>query len=193
MMKISVYIFLVVTLLMTGTAYADPMINTRTTYYDISGRSNRVLRREMSIKGPRFNNGSTRYWAITRWMVNWNAHYQPNNGYGCSISAIQTTVSIEFTYPRWIDRANARPNMGRQWDRMYQALVAHEETHASHGIAAAKQIEHELLQLSNYNNCNNLRQEAATRAQQIIQRYQRADVQFDQRTHHGANEGVRLP
>jgi len=192
-MKIITCIFSVLSLFITGNIYAEPVINISTQYYDISGQTNSELLREMARKGP--YSGRKRYWAITRWYVNYNFNFQPSE-FGCSINTVQTNVNIEFIYPRWVDRArwgHARQNMGRQWDRMYQALVAHEETHASHGIAAARQIESELQKLSSRNNCHSLRRDFENRAQRIIQHYRNADIQFDRRTHHGRNEGVHLP
>jgi len=214
-MKIKTYIFSVLTfLLMVENAYADPIININTTYYDISGRTSRDLRREMAEKGPFLDNPKHRYWAITRWRVSWTPDYGPlhvdrelsrklyssapnlRTGSGCKVNSVRTTVSIDYTYPRWTNRANPYSDMGRKWDRMYQALVAHEETHARHGISAAKQIESELLKLSGNSHCSgnsNFIREVNNRAQQIIQHYSNADIQFDQRTDHGVNEGVKLP
>jgi len=196
-MKITLSIFYLFLFLITTNAYAEPVVNIRTTYYDISGQTNGILRREMARKGPMarstYRGGQPkRAWAATGWRVNWNADYKPS-GYGCKVSAVQTTVSIHFIYPRWTERATARPNMGKQWDRMYQALVAHEETHASHGIAAARQIESELLQLSRRNSCTGFQRDIDNHAQKIVQYYNNLDYRFDQRTHHGGNDGVYLP
>jgi len=206
-MKIKKYTFFVLLfLLKVENTYADPVITINTTYYDISGKTSRQLRREMAKKGPPSDNPRRRYWAMTRWHVSWNPDYVPLHesynsapnlpvGTGCKINSVRTTVSIDYIYPRWVNRADSSTNMGRKWDRMYQALVAHEETHAEHGISAAKQIESELLKLSSNNRCNTSRftREVNNHAQQIIQYYRDADIQFDQRTAHGVNEGVKLP
>jgi len=187
-------------MLIVQNAYAEPIINIRTTYYDISGITNDALRREMMRKGPdlhRFNTGSNRYRraaATASWRVNWNADYKPSGAYGCKVTAIQTTVSIHFTYPRWTGRATARPNMASQWDRFYQAVVAHEETHASHGIAAAKQIESELSQLARRNSCTGFQQDIDNRAQKIVQHYRNRDKRFDEWTvQSGAVNLIWLP
>jgi len=208
-MKITLSIFSLFLFLITTNAYAEPVVNIRTTYYDISGQTNEALRREMARKGPILSD--RRYWASAQWHVSWNADYQILNhdkelarrfyssapnlrvGTGCQVKSVQTTVSIQYTYPRWVNPANPYTNMGRKWDRMYRALVAHEQTHGSHGISAARQIESELLQLSSNDHCGNFMREVNTRAQQIIRRYQDADVQFDRRSNHGFNDGIRLP
>jgi len=193
-MKITACIFSILSLFIAENIYAEPVINISTQYYDISGQSHSELLREMARKGP--SSGNKRYWAVTRWYVHYSFNFQPSAS-GCSVSTVQTHVNIEFIYPRWIDRAkwgsSTSQNMRRQWDRMCQALVAHEETHASHGIAAARQIEFDLQKLSNRTNCHTLRRDFENRAQRIIQHYKNADIQFDRRTHHGRNEGVHLP
>jgi len=178
--------------LITFNAYAEPIVHIKTNYYAINGQTSRELRREMSTKGPHFDNTRTRYAATTQWWVNWDVSYTSND-YGCSINTVQTQVAIEFVYPRWTNKTNARPNIQEKWERFYQALVAHEQTHANHGISAAKQIENQLARLSSSNQCANLRREVNNRAQQIIHHYQNEDIQFDKRTRHGLNEGVRLP
>jgi len=194
-MRIITGTFFILSLLMVQNAYAEPIININTSYYDISGQTNGALRREMSLKGPITRphyrgNQPKRALASTSWRVNWNANYKPSGAYGCKVDSVEVTVSIWFTYPRWTGRANARPNMGNQWDRFYQALVSHEEVHASHGIAAARQVESELLQLSRRNNCNGFQRDIDNRAREIVQRYDNLDLQFDRNP---ANHWARLP
>jgi len=175
-----------------ASAHAAPVINESTTYYDISGQTINTLREQMSAKGPRDPNSGVQVWGKTEWYVNWKINYKPV-GVGCKIDTVAVELLIKFTYPKWLNRANAHPQVKAQWDRFYKALVAHEAIHARNGIGAANQLEEELPKLYSRNDCNRFKQEVNNRAGQIVRSYANADILFDQRTNNGRNEGVTLP
>jgi len=183
-------------LLIIPDVLASPTINIKTDYYDINGHSFSKLRHEMAEKGPR-THGATQYgwWATTTWQVRYQVEYKTTRR-GCIVDTAQTTVAIEFVYPRWIDHDYAPASIRQAWDRMYQALVRHEGIHAGHGISAAREIEKALPKLpprNGVNGCDMIKRDVQARALEIVEKYKQEDILFDERTNHGANEGVVLP
>jgi len=68
-------------------------------------------------------------------------------------------------------------NLQEKFDKMYAALLRHEENHGKYGIAAATEIE----------------AAACSNTDAIFTKYNKADRDYDKRTNHGAKEGVILP
>jgi len=117
------------------------------------------------LKDAMAQNGPHGYWAYTTWYVRWSA--------SCEIS-----VQINYTMPRWLDRDAAAPALREEWDRMMKNLWRHERGHAEHGFKAASEIE--------ASHC-------AGDPHRITDKWAEEDKVFDEKTDHGARQGVRLP
>jgi predicted secreted Zn-dependent protease len=140
-----------------GLLAAPPLERVETAYYDVTGQTADELRRQMSKKGP---NG---FWAYTRWYVRWS-------------ETCRVDLEISFTLPRLSDRNRVPLPLRSRWDSMLEKLIAHEEQHAEHGRAAAREVAAA--------NCKN--------ARAIIKSWAAEDKAYDKRTRHGSTEGVDL-
>lgn len=105
------------------------------------------------------------YWAYTTWYVHWSAD--------CEIS-----VTIDYTMPRWLGHDAVPAALRDAWDRMMKNLWTHERGHAEHGFKAAGEIE--------ASHC-------AGDPHRITDKWAEEDKVFDEKTDHGARQGVRLP
>lgn len=193
MKHLFVYTIFACVLMQSVVVNAEPVISQSTQYYSIVGSSVDQLRAEMSSKGPLDPNSGRQVWAKTKWYVNWRLDYTPIGEKGCAVSAAHVTLKIEFLYPQWMNRDNAGPQLRAQWDRFFQSLVAHENMHARHGIAAAQQLQSELPKLYSRTDCQRLKDEAGQRGRDIVRNYSNADIRLDQRTDNGRKDGVTLP
>lgn len=100
---------------------AEPFSSVETTYYTITGKTGRELKRQMRKNSP------TRYWGYTRWNVHWTSD--------CDVA-----VKIKYTFPRIKDRAQVPLILRKRFDKMVKKLIAHEHGHGDHGFAAAREI-----------------------------------------------------
>lgn len=137
---------------------AQPAITVERNYYTVSGTTPRELRRDMGRKGPKG------FWAYTRWRVRWSRD--------CKVS-----LQVTYTFPQ-LERREALPlPLRRKWDAMLRRLAQHEEQHAAHGLAAAREVEAA--------RCKD--------ARAIVARWSRRTKQLDIDTDHGRSQGVVLP
>lgn len=115
------------------------------------------------LRREMFLNGPDGFWAYTSWWVSWDAT--------CRVDA---RVSIEM--PRLATPEHLTAAEYNTWQSMLVSLLAHERKHGANGISAAKEIA----------------AASCVDAQQIIRKWNQKDRILDQRTDHGAREGVEL-
>jgi predicted secreted Zn-dependent protease len=72
-------------------------------------------------------------------------------------------------------------------------LRQHERQHGQHGIDAAHEIEKEIGSLEGRPTCDALVEDVNALGHRIVKKHAARDVEYDQRTHHGRDEGVHLP
>lgn len=172
-------------------AQADSDNGLSTRYYDIAGTSAKQLRQEMNRKGPPDESGE-RFDANTKWWLKWNFWYEPGR-MGCRFTRFELDNQSEIVMPRWRDANAASPLLRDRWNRYYQALLAHEMQHRTHGVEAEREIRQLAAGFRSASGCAAIGDEFNRKAQQIIEKYRQADREFDRRTHHGMNEGARFP
>jgi len=184
--------------LIANNAHAEVFINKKVAYYDISGLTSNTLRRQMLKNGPR-NQLSTRSHAMTQWKLSSELDYVDTND-GCEVRNVDVTIDIESTYPRWLNRDDAHPQVKARWDGFYRALVEYEDMHVNNGIEAAKELEQKLILRSESSNrllnnytCEFLQQRANALIQQVMYEYINYDIYLDRTTDYGNGKGVWLP
>lgn len=175
----------------SSAAFAEPTVQKNVEYYDVKGIDPAFIVDEMNAKGPEDINSGDRVWAHTHWYVEWRISYDEQNTL-CRISDIKTSVKVDFVVPRWIDRDKAKPYMHEKWDAFYLALQKHEQQHAMHGVAAAREIETQLKAIGEKRLCSQIKKIAKPLADGIIKKHNDMDVTLDDKTNHGKDEGVHL-
>ncbi len=145
--------------------------------YDIGGRTFMDIRREINRRSPtRINNKLAIAWC--RWQVNWNIHTREKYN-RCDIAFVDTRVAVSITMPRWVNYTSAGVGMKEAWDLYYSTILAHEETHASHGITAALAIQRRLPEMGGSSSCKSIREEGGLLAGRIIKEHREKDVELD--------------
>jgi predicted secreted Zn-dependent protease len=169
-----------------------PTVNIETTYYSVEGITEVVLRKDMSSKTPIRQEGKA-YDASTLWKVKWKFDYKTTKNTDCKITAINTIVSIVYTYPKWIDYNTGNIELKKKWNKYYKALIKHEEAHKDNAIKAAKEIQMAILQMGNRENCDIIKRHAHKLAHKIVAEYSELDKQYDIKTKHGIKNGAIFP
>jgi predicted secreted Zn-dependent protease len=156
--------------------------------YSVVGRTAEEVRAELDKLGPKDAEGNPRD-AFTEWKISWRWPVT-DNGPDFSNTIIDRRVHI--TLPRWENRALADPEARSRWNSYLAALVKHERQHVSIVDERAPLIADEIRSAFQSNPQLTVR-EAHLIAGRVLARIRAADREFDERTRHGHEEGVRFP
>lgn len=171
--------------------YAAPKVSEIDQHYEIRGSSARQLRAQMSVLGTKWSDGKV-YDARTDWHVRWNHGYRRSKS-GCSIASVRTTVSVTYTYPKWVDRLSGPAHLRAKWDNYMAALTQHERGHRDIAVDAAERIEQAIASLGPMKSCDELGKAANTLGHRIVDEYKRKEVDYDRETAHGRSQGAVFP
>ncbi len=155
----------------------EPEVQRQNMFYEIGGRTFMDIRREINRRSPtRINNKLAIAWCS--WQVNWNIHTREKEN-RCEVAFIDTRVAVTITMPRWINYTAADAGMKEAWDMYSASILTHEETHASHGITAARDIQRRLSELGGMSSCKSIQEEGGLLARRIINENREKDVELD--------------
>ena len=116
------------------------------------------------IQGAMFRDGPRGFWAYTTWNVTWTAD-------------CETTVTGDITLPELGPGADLYDEDIAEFDRMAEALLAHELQHVDFGVAFAADV---------------AEQGCPANSDDILQSYLEDERAFDAETEHGFLQGVSL-
>jgi predicted secreted Zn-dependent protease len=154
-------------------------------HYDIAGRREGELARQMRLLGPDGFFGRLDHGLGYRYGYAWD-------GGACALSEIEIGLELTFRYPRWTDRDQAPRRVREAWDRFYAALVVHEEGHAEIAREGAEALAEALAGLPPRDDCDRLRSDIAETAREVIGAMHDAQRRYDVETGHGQTQGAVL-
>lgn len=146
-------------------------------FYPIGGYTFKDVQREITRRGARRAGGKVAV-AWCHWQINWHIHTR-ESGNHCAIDWVDTNVAYSITMPRWSNLASADKGMKEAWGKYYAGVLAHEETHAGHGISAGNEIQQRLSDLGGAVSCRSLVEDGELLARSIIKKYRAKDTEFD--------------
>lgn len=176
--------------LISLTALSEPKKDTEFRFYDIYPKTKIDLKREMYNKTPITVNGR-RFLGDTKWYVKWRFKWKKKNG-NCYIYNVNTDLKVHYIMPRIPNNFPVDSKVRNSFNRFYRALFKHEQGHKASGLYAARDIEKKLLSTGGFNDCKKLEKSANKIGKNIIEKYNRRDKRYDQRTNHGRLEGVSI-
>jgi predicted secreted Zn-dependent protease len=156
--------------------------------YSVVGRTAEEVRAELDRLGPKDAEGNPRD-AYTEWKVSWR---WPATDKGTDFSNTIIDRRVHITLPRWENRVLAAPEVRSRWNSYLAALVRHEREHVSIVDERAPLIAQEIRSAYESNPQLTVR-EAHLIAGRVLARIRAADREYDERTRHGHEEGVRFP
>ena len=178
-----------VSVIHSGILFSAPVVNLKTSYYDITGTDIVGIHKSLQQKGLLAKNGK-RYHASTQWNISWNYRWIESKKQ-CRLNKTETSVNVDMLLPRLRNRDRLNENMRSTWDRYLTALTAHEKQHQAFGLQAATEIE-QLLRNTPAMDCFALETRLNNQAEQILNKYKTLEESFDRETEHGARDGVLL-
>lgn len=120
---------------------------------------------------------------FTRWTVHKRFETRPTNK-GCAIHKLQIDVTSNILMPDWPELPYAQEQDRYQWNRMWNALKAHEDGHAQHGHEFGILLREKLLGIGPQP-CEQLSAIADQTVQRLRYAIQNRDAEYDARTNHG--------
>jgi predicted secreted Zn-dependent protease len=173
-------------------AAAEPAVSENISFYDIVGASPTELVAQMHALGPVDSHDGKKVWATTRWRISWKYAYH-TEGSTCLLNKVSVVLNIEYKYPRWKNEGDGDEATRSAWTRFMSALQQHEKQHGRHGLDAAREVEKDAGALKGRPTCEAVVEDVNALGHRVIKKHAARDVEFDQRTHHGRNEGIHLP
>lgn len=183
-------IFGFIIFLVSLTAISEPKIDTKFSYYDIYPMTKVDIKREM-FKRTSIRDKGKRFRGETKWYVKWYFKWKKKNGY-CQIYNVITDLTVKYTMPRIPINFPVDSNIRNSFNKYYAVLLKHEQGHKNSGLFAARDIEKELLSIGIYPDCKKLEKVANKMGKNIIEKYNKRDIEYDRKTRHGRLEGVRI-
>jgi predicted secreted Zn-dependent protease len=176
----------------TGVVQAGVRVEDSVQTYRVAGDSSRALWDQMHRLGPLDETEHRRFAALTHWYVSWHYWYR-SNGNECHIDRFEVTLSAQTTLPEWADEARGPPALRAEWADFITRLRGHESGHRANGLQAAESVERSIESVGHNRDCSALGQAIDAAGHAAIARANRADIDYDARTQHGATQGAVLP
>jgi predicted secreted Zn-dependent protease len=160
-----------------------------TNYYIVRGASLREIQHSVRQARPWKERHPAE--GFTQWEVNWQYEVTGNLD-GCRCTSLTTKTTVTITLPRWIPATNPPPALKAAWERYLTALARHEAGHAQFAVTAAAELHRRINALGLDPNCENLKKRISSLGRQILADQRKLEKEYDERTAHGAKEGVSL-
>jgi predicted secreted Zn-dependent protease len=161
----------------TLTQRETPEVHRSNAFYEVGGYTFMDVRREIFYRSPkRISNKVAVAWCI--WEISWVINTRQDETL-CRINSIDTRIDVSITMPRWANYASAGNGMKEAWDTYYKSVLEHEEIHGNNGIAAARDLQRRLSDLTGRYSCKDLQEDGKYLAHRIINEYREKDVEFD--------------
>jgi|ERR1043166_3857546 predicted secreted Zn-dependent protease len=178
-------------LLAAAGAAADPTVTESIFYYEVSGATSQEVRRELNRLGP-FDTQGRHFDALARWFVRWRFNHA-HSGQRCTITTVATAAEVAIQFPRLKETPETPEPLKRAFAEFTTKLLMHERNHGGNAIDTAKSVEAGIRALPPQAKCADLERTGQELAQSLVKKANQWDRDYDERTRHGATEGVRFP
>jgi predicted secreted Zn-dependent protease len=160
-------------------------------FYDIDGSTPDELRAQMKRNGTAWNDGKV-YAALTTWDMHYNYDITGSDG-SYHLDSIKTDVDIEILLPRLAPAAKASELMASTWNTYLGNLKRHEFGHRDIAVGIGEEIYQALSALGSNSSKSQLDHEAQSIIKAKFKKLKQSQIDYDQQTHHGKNQGADLP
>ncbi|MEZ0226793.1 MAG: DUF922 domain-containing protein [Alphaproteobacteria bacterium] len=129
-----------------------------------------------------------RHHAFTNWRIDWHFDWAGDGGDKCSMSSVETTLTVTMTLPKIV---SASPAIDQQFDDYFPKLKVHEDGHLEIARNAANSIDSALAGIRGVA-CSLIADQGNKTAHDILDRAIAAEKDYDTRTEHGKTQGAYL-
>lgn len=183
-MKITVILFLLFT---SFTSIAEIIETVEYKYYVISPRTPQEIKPELMRHSP-IRAGSGSFNGHTDWFIDWR-YQTTQQRYGCQLLNAQTKVHVIYTLPALSEYVTDQQTID-VFNKFNDALTKHEANHGKNGLTAAREIDKAISEIPTQQNCRHLSRTFDHFGNTIVQKYIKADDEYDRVTQNGKTEGA---
>ena len=162
---------------------------TRTTYYEVHGRTAAQLAADMRREGPKGDDGQRRT-AYTDSKLRWQFTTRPDSA-ACRAAGVRVTIAAEVLMPRWVPPADTEPGVLAMWNESMAALAVHETGHSDIRVRFATAIRDRITALRT--RCDRFTVEADSASNAIVAEMRAAQERYDADTENGLTQGTGFP
>lgn len=185
------FIILVIGFLAPSAAMSRTTIVVKNEEYVINGNKFDVLNRQIIELGPKSSFGRS-FAGHVGYDVKWS--YQlTDSANKCVMESADTAITIKYTIPRWEKPRDVSQEMIDRWNIFYKAMKIHEDGHMMRAIAAANEIDAALNTISFAANCDEMKEKIDATANDIMNKYDKYNKDYDMTTQHGITQGAVFP
>jgi len=152
-------------------------------YYSIYASTAQELDAQLSL------NARNGFHADTQWSIQPRYRFTKEND-SCVVSDSSVTLTVTYTMPEWVNKAEASAELQTKWNTWYSNLLSHEKNHGFNGRQAYSDIKHGIYVLNRARTCSQLTNDLRNMIDSVLFKYSQEDKLYDQRTRHGAPEGA---
>ena len=171
-------------------AQATPILTASVEHYTVTGDTESEVRRSLD-QSPLSPDGRRRI-GYTQADIHWQYQFRESGG-KCRVVSVAVTLTTKTTLPLWAAPPGASRALRERWTAFIDALTAHEQGHSDIGLAAAKRIEDALWRAPVPKTCKGYDDQLGKIANTLFDAAIKEQEAFDERTDHGARDGVKFP
>lgn len=171
-------------------AQATPILKASVENYTVTGNTESEVRRSLD-QSPLSPDGRRRI-GYTQADIYWKYQFRESGG-KCRVVSVAVTLTTTTTLPLWQAPPGASRTLRERWNAFLVALTAHEQGHSDIGLAAAKHIEDALWRAPTPKTCKGYDDALGKIANGLFDAATKEQEAYDERTDHGALEGVKFP
>ena len=177
----------ILSLLLSPLAIAEPVIKQEYAYYSVSADSKETLLASLNSASPIRENGEV-FHGYTKYNIDWHFTWK-NQVKRCQLDEITTTLQLNYTMPK-LDSTNQE--VQTVWSNWYPHLNTHEQGHGALAIIIAAKIDEGLHKMGARRDCKRLEDDANQLAYQLIAELNDASELYDEKTNHGETQKAWL-
>ena len=170
-------------LLLAAPATADVVKTMSTEYYPVQGTNPIAITADLRKNSP-LNKGWEKYSANTRTDIKYSFKWQ-RRGNECTMKEVKVFVHLTYLYPRLVHSVDRKTR--NWWKEILAKLEEHELVHGEISVKAAHELSDELEAIRT-ENCINFKAIVKNRANRIMDRLKRDQVEYDKLTQHGLKQ-----
>ncbi len=183
---------------LTTPSNAGVVLKERSTFYNVKGLTGRQIFRGFGVKKSSskktLNFGGRHAIASTDFVVDVKNIRKTRRRNSCVIADADIVISVNYTFPRWVDEAKASPNMRNEWAKFMQYVVWHEKHHVNLAQEFAGQYLH-LIKQTKYpllEGCASLPDKARARLKKLVKLHENKQKLFDRKENQVAGKSRQM-
>ncbi len=161
-------------------ARAEVKVTTKTSYYNVSGKTGKTLSENMLREGKK-NISLSHAIAATQYNYDFGSPKIAVKKGKCYVEDVDVFVNIQYIFPKWENQQGASSALKSKWASFYRELQNHEKYHGEVAIKGARALEKQIKTFSGRTaaGCRDMGTFASFKLSNIIRKIRSEQRAFD--------------